>query len=602
MSAPILRIGKVKATGHSTPQSVDAHLCRSRSTPNADAVRTPLNRWIIGSGDEPLNDGIDRVLNAAKIDRSKLRKDATLANDILLTVSPEWFRPDAPEAHGTWDEARLKIFTAEAQALLTKTFGKRVVKAVLHLDEATPHIQAVVVPVMRKGEERGSWRLSGRDMFDPVRLSQLQQDWEDRLRPHGVGPRIQGSRARHTTLREYYGALEASRAEDRRDGLTIAQPPSRTLLEAPRAHQERVEDWRRAEAKRIREELRPLAVEASRGRLYDAERRSSTELRADLARASQDLSKTREALVETQDQLALTKDQVARLRATPVNAVASMLGYTGEIRTKENSIDLVKRIGGLDYSQAVAWLAQRFGTETASTAVREAAEPMVQEAASGPPVLTKGERVKARLVAQQLDALAAPAYRITVMQDRADGERIGRNVGRRKEGEERLFSRNDVLNLIPRLTMDNARGGNIFVTPIDAAIHHVLVDDLRTEQLTELRSRGYNPAVILESSPGNHQAVLKVPTSIASKEAVNMWFKDLNRDLGDQKIVGLIHPFRLAGFENKKAKHQQADGHFPFVKVVEAVNRMCGRAVELVQTYASRQQQAELPHASRRSR
>jgi len=585
MSAPILRVGKIKATGRSTPQSVDGHLCRSRPTPNADSSRTELNVWLVGSADEKMGDAIEKTLTNARIDPTKLRRDAVLANDVLLTVSPEWFRPSDPENQGTWDDARLKIFTAEAQAFLTKTFGKRVVKAVLHLDEATPHIQAVVVPLMRKKEGSG-WRLSSRDMFDPTRLASLQQEWEDRLQPHGVGLRTKGSRATHTTLREFYGALEAFRTESGVEELKVAQPPSRALLEAPGAHRTRVDEWRKTEAKRIRDEMRPMVVAASRGRLYEAERRRATELRGDLATASQDVSKLRNALVDVQDQLALSKAAVARLRATPINAVAAALGHSGPVGPKENAIDLVKRVGELDYHQAVTWLAQRFGAETAATAIREHALPIAKAAEEAAPVTTKAEQFKIRLMTKQLDALAAPGYRVTVMTNR-DGKQIGHNLGKGPDGGETLFDRTGMLKLIPRLIAENARGGNIFVTPIDTAVHHVLADDLSVDALAELRSRGYQPAVVMETSPGNHQAILKVPVDVAPKVATNEWFKDLNRDLGDQKITGMIHPFRLAGFENRKDKHRAADGRFPFVRLVEAVNRICARSAELAKVYAA---------------
>jgi hypothetical protein len=467
---------------------------------------------------------------------------------------------------------------------------------VLHLDESTPHIQAVVVPVMKGREGGPRWRLSGKDMFDPERLAQLQQDWEDRLRPHGVGPRTKGSRARHTTLRDYYGALEAFRAEDGRMTLQVSEPPSRRLLEAPRAYAERVEGWRKEETARLRRELRPLAVEASRGRLYDAERRSGMAMRGELAQQAQDLNQTRLDLVDAREKLAVTKAEADRLRRTPINAVAAALGHTGPIGPKENAIDLVKRVGGLDYQESLAWLAQRFGADVAATAAREAAEPFTQHAAAAAPVTTKAERTKARLIAQQLDALAAPSYRVTVMSDGADGKRIGRNIGKdSKTGRETLFTRDEVIGLIPRLTAENARGGHVFVTPIDQAVHHVLVDDLSADRLKALRAEGYAPAVVLESSPGNHQAVLKVPVHAAPKEAVNELFKDMNRARGDEKITGLIHPFRLAGFENRKTKHQQPDGRFPFVQVVEAVNRMCGRAIEVVRVYAQRQAEAAAP-------
>lgn len=599
-SKPILRVGKVKSRGHSTPESVGGHLSRCHPTPNADPDRTPLNRWLVGAPGDDMRASINGLMHAAGVDPTKVRKDGTLANDILLTVSPQWLRPNNPEAYGTWDEDRVRVLEAEAMTLLRRTFGKRVVAAVLHLDEASPHIQAVVVPLM-KGKDGTGWRLSGRDMFGPEQLAELQQSWEDRMRPHGVGPRTKGSRARHTTLREYYGVMEATRSEDPRIPLEISAPPARSLLTSPAAHAEAVDGWRQAEAKRIRDEMRPLAIQAARGRLYDAERRSGMEQRAILSERAQELSQARTDLVETRQELEVTKEEAARLRRTPINEVAVALGWTEPVGPRENAIDLVKRAGGLDYQQALAWLAQRFSPDLAATAVREVALPMARAAAVGEPVQTKAEAVKAKAIARQLSALAAPAYRVTVMRD-VDGRRVGRNIGRTRDSEtETLFTQAEVVDLVPRLTVENARGENVFITPIDPAMHHVLVDDLDEAALQTLKGRGYQPATVLESSPGNFQAVLKVPVAAAPKDAVNTWFKDLNRDLGDEKIVGLSHPFRLAGFENRKEKHRGADtsaeGRFPFVRVVEAVNVACHRAVALVRRYA---RQAEAALASHR--
>lgn len=577
-SKPILRVGKVKASGRSTPQSVQAHLSRSRPTPNADPARTGRNVWLVDpKGD--LSQAIDDVTRKAGIDPASRRSDAVVANDVLLTISPEWFRPDDPERSGTWRPERLKAFRAEAEAFLKETFGVRLVAAVLHLDEATPHVQAVVVPIMPGKSDRSQLRLSSKDMFNPKGLTALQQRWEDRMRPHGVGPRTKGSRARHTTLREYYGALEATRASDRRPTIKISEPPQKGLFQGSESHRREVEDWKRAEAKRLKDELRPLARDASRGRLYDAERRSGVELRAALADKA-------EKLGQAYEQMGLDDAEIRKLRNTPINDVAAALGHTGPIGPKENAIDLVKRVGELEYRPAVAWLAQRFGPEVAATAVREDALRAAERDVSAKAVLTKAERTKVRLVGQQLDALAAPAYRITVMTDR-DGSQVGQNLGKSEDGE-RFFSRNEVINLIPDLTVANARGGNIFVTPIEDGTHHVLIDDLEASGIESLTGRGYTPATVVESSPGSFQAVLKVPAASTDKADVNSWFKDLNRDLGDPKITGLRHPFRLVGFENRKAKHEQDDGRFPFVRLVTAVNRICGRAVEVVQGYAQK--------------
>lgn len=592
---PILRVGKIHASGRSTPSSVGGHLARSVPTPNADPARLKLNQWLVGEPNPDLSAAITGVMKKAGIDPTKLRKDAVLANDILLTVSPEWFRPDDPSAHGTWTDDRLQIFIAESKKLLTKTFGQRIVSAVLHLDEATPHVQAIVVPIVGK---KGEFRLSAKEAFTPARLTQLQQDWEDQMRPHGVGPRTKGSRATHTTLKDFYGTVDAFQDEDVRIDVQITEPPLRAFLETPAAHRQRTDEWRKTEAKRLRDELRPLTIEASRGRLYDAERRRSIELRGDLAASAQNLGSTRSAMVKAQDALAMAKNEITRLRSIPINSVAAALGFHDEIKPKENAIDLVKRAGGLDYNSAVNWLAQNFSVDTAATAIREHALPGVQEAAKASLVSTKAEKVKSRLISQQLDALAAPGYRITVMTS-LDGKRIGRNLGKRKDGSEQLFGKADILEIIPRLTSENSRGGNIFITPIDPAVHHVLADDLTAAGLEDLTKRGYAPAVVLETSPNSHQAILKVPVSAAPKAAINAWFKDLNRDIGDTKITGLIHPFRLAGFENRKEKHLAPDGRFPFVHLVEAVNRLCGRATGIVRAYASKQLLLEVATATK---
>jgi hypothetical protein len=589
-----LRVGKLKATGAHTAHSVDAHLSRSRPTPNADPTKSRLNRILIGSADQPLGDAIAAVMTKAGIDRGRLRKDAVLANDIMLSISPAWFRPQDPERHGHYDTERLESFEAAANAFLRETFGGRVVKAVLHLDEATPHIHAVVVPILAKFDKDGQkigHRLSGKDMFNPRGLAALQQRWEDQLTPYGVGARTKGSKARHTTLREFYGAVDAFESDRVVQPIEISAPPAKSLLESPAAYKERVDQWRRDEAKRLRAERMPLEVEASRGRLYQAERRANDALRGDVGAVASEAGRLREALADADIAIERDKDEISRLRATPINDVAAVLGYAGEIARKENAIDLVMRVGQLNYRESLAWLAQRFDPETAATAAREYVAQHLPEI-TATPVLTKGEKVKTRLVSAQLDALAAPAYRVTVMQE-IDGRKVGRNLGKRKDGPEKFYTKAEVVGLIPQLTAANVRGGNIFLTPIDAAAWHVLADDLTARGLDDLTDRGYAPAIVMETSPGNYQAVLKIPKTGGSEAAANAWFRDLNRDLGDQRITGLTHPFRLAAYENRKEKHRGRDGRFPFVRLAEATNRFCGKALAVVRAYAQ-QLQAEL--------
>ena len=332
--------------------------------------------------------------------------------------------------------------------------------------------------------------------------------------------------------------------------------------------------------------MRGLAAEASRGRLFDHERRSRVEVVGRLQRASQALSEAKGELSRTADALALSKEQIAKLRNVPLNAVAARLEWQGPLPKKANAIDLVKEAGDLDFRQATAWLAQNFGPEVATAAVRQAAAPDIARAARGPRIWTKSEQVKRQIVGHQLDALAAPAYRLTIMRQSAEGEQIGQNLGKSRDGApERLWTREEVLDKVGDLTAANVANGNVFITPIDDAAYHVLIDDLDGRHLKEMHDEGYRPAAVMESSPGNFQAVIKVDRRYP-KDSVNAWFKDMNRARGDEAITGLVHPFRLAGFENRKPKHRNpTTGKHPFVGLREAVGTFCERARQVVHTY-----------------
>jgi hypothetical protein len=513
----------------------------------------------------------------AKIDPGKLRKDATLANDIVLSISPEWFRPDAPSKVGTWDPKRLAAFKREAAAFLKEQFGGRVAVAVLHLDEATPHVQAVVVPLMAAKPPQEGWRLSGKDMFNPARLTALQSAWEARLTPLGVGPRQKGSTSRHVPLATFYAA---ARNPPPVPDLTPSPPPAKALV--PIVGRDALAAWQQAETKKARKRLKPLEAKAAAAALFQAERRGADQLRGHLRDTGDRVRDLLGEVAALEQKLELSRDEVARLRGVPINTVAAALAYTGTIGPRENAIDLVKRVGGLNFDDAVAWLNHAFGPSTAAEAFRS-------DLVTSPPpvVLTKQDQVKAKAIQQQMDALAAPSYRVTLMRNIA-GDQVGQNLGKSKdEAEEKTWTKSEILDMIPALTARNAAGANVFITPIDPSARHVLIDDLTQANVMTLKARGYEPATIIESSPGNYQAVLKVSSDL-DQHATNEWFKAINRELGDRKITGLKHPFRLAGFQNRKDKHQQPGGRFPFVRVVHAVNQFCATARRVISAMAER--------------
>lgn len=175
----------------------------------------------------------------------------------------------------------------------------------------------------------------------------------------------------------------------------------------------------------------------------------------------------------------------------------------------------------------------------------------------------------------QHGALQSPGYRLTLM-SRAEGL-SSFNVGKDRgaDGGEKLYDAGEVRALIPYLSAHNMRGRDIYLTPMDPAHHYMVVDDMTPQSEADMLAAGYRPALIQESSAGNRQAILKLAKEPGRDEqkAANTVVVDLNRRYGDPNFSGVIHPFRMAGFSNKKPGRNNA-----FTKIIAAAGDLCARA------------------------
>ena len=102
-------------------------------------------------------------------------------------------------------------------------------------------------------------------------------------------------------------------------------------------------------------------------------------------------------------------------------------------------------------------------------------------------------------------------------------------------------------------------------------------------KLERLIQDGYQPATVLESSPGNYQAIITIPKLGTShdKDVGNRLAEHLNKEYGDPKLSGVIHPHRAPGYPNSKPKHQREDGSYPEVKLLKAERRECVKTLAL---------------------
>jgi RepB DNA-primase from phage plasmid len=167
-----------------------------------------------------------------------------------------------------------------------------------------------------------------------------------------------------------------------------------------------------------------------------------------------------------------------------------------------------------------------------------------------------------QVVEQQIGAMGAVVYEIGLYKPEAD-----------REGQPvmipRIWDVEGLLRSLSWLRLQNSLGRNIYIRP--KGEHNLsLVDDLSTGAIHLMKTAGYAPAVIVETSPGNFQAWLKHPRALP-KELSTAVAQHLAKEFGgDTGAADWRHFGRLAGFTNRKEKYRQDNGLFPFVRLKEA--------------------------------
>lgn len=179
-------------------------------------------------------------------------------------------------------------------------------------------------------------------------------------------------------------------------------------------------------------------------------------------------------------------------------------------------------------------------------------------------------------------AVNADRYRVTCIKMEENGGKKTFILDK-KGGMTRGFSPNELEAHMSEMLRFQRRGENLYYTPLSDDRHHILIDDMTRESLKRLQEDGFRPTVVLESSPGNYQCLLTIPKlgTEFDRDVGNRITERLNREYGDKKLCGCIHPHRAPGFENRKPKHRREDGSYPQVKLLFAERRECGKALAL---------------------
>lgn len=208
------------------------HYLRLIRTVNADSERYSLNSivcsetdWIPQSWDWiPLGYEDPPWLNSEYLaqktrslieERSikSIRKDATYLEDMLLSVSPHWFRDG--DLRNPLNPTRVLMWKSAVKDYLISKYGENLVAIIFHFDEQTPHVGAFVFPAMKvvitqrgmlkEGATRSrrvGWKLCAATMFHSRQCSKNQSDYAAFLQSRGLDIQrgIEGSRSTYVTM------------------------------------------------------------------------------------------------------------------------------------------------------------------------------------------------------------------------------------------------------------------------------------------------------------------------------------------------------------------------------------------------------------------
>jgi hypothetical protein len=196
-----VKIKKIKASGVG---HIEEHNKRTVEQRHTDSSKTHLNKWIMTSGNSLSEAVNDKIATLATQQKRKVRKDAVVLVDMVLIASPEYFRENKGD-WGQYDQDKLVEYSKASLDFLKKKYGDRLIAVALHLDEATPHIHASIVPITEDG------RLSGKDMFDKTQLSNLQTEYAEAMKPLGLKRGIKGKQEQKDSS-DYYKDLSKAQS------------------------------------------------------------------------------------------------------------------------------------------------------------------------------------------------------------------------------------------------------------------------------------------------------------------------------------------------------------------------------------------------------
>jgi len=177
----------------------------------------------------------------------------------------------------------------------------------------------------------------------------------------------------------------------------------------------------------------------------------------------------------------------------------------------------------------------------------------------------------------------------------------------------RTWTAQDIGRNTPWLKRMNAQGNDIYIRP--AAGHTaevapsrarglkrsaqeekhglVLVDDLSFDDLETMNNAGHDPALVVETSPDNYQAWVKVGEFADAAHRGEIARELAAKYEADKNSADSRHYGRLAGFTNRKDEYTSPTGHQPWVLCRSSSGQVAAEGPQLMLAAGARLKQKQ---------
>lgn len=191
MGFAVFHPSKGSGSGGGTGHHIDRTPGHEHTYAHTDPARRELNINYPLKGEAhklSLPEAINQRIEQGYKGKKAIRKDAVKFLSLVLTGSHE------DMINLSRDQVKFKEWQQANYDFVSKEFGEaNIMRFTLHMDEKTPHLHAVVVPLTEDG------RLSAKEVMGNKKNLSLRQDrYAEAMEPFGLIRGVRESKARHT--------------------------------------------------------------------------------------------------------------------------------------------------------------------------------------------------------------------------------------------------------------------------------------------------------------------------------------------------------------------------------------------------------------------